>query len=600
MRLTFTPRNIFACTAAMALGLTTVAAGQDDPIQAPLSSGANASANADADTEGSTRNTDAQADTDVGANADATTNSGANANAGADVDADVRANNQRNRGDNDRDDNDRDRDGRNRDDNNRGDNDRNRDGRHQRPGDDDRYDRGREDRRDRDDDRRGDRQRDRRGDWIRFGADFNGDGEVDGWEEFYYDDYEELRRRSRDRARREGRRPFRGDYTTRRPGVGPDARRGMDRRGMDRREMDRRDDRRREIVRGEIQDIRYDTLSGVEGECMIARIRTEDGRTARVCLGPRTQLRRLDLSDGDRITVHGHPGHINDRAIFFASQVNYAGTELQVNMPKAPSLKRVRGEIVSTRKAKFRGISERHVLADVELVSGREETMNLGPESKIRRLNLREGDDISALVRPGRVNGEFAMIAEQVRHDGQTVELPRPQERRRFGNQGDSQRDSRSRYDDRSRYDNRGRYDDSRRRYDARRPNYDSRSQYDAGRQNDDRDEFRGPNPAARNDAEIDGDISAGLGILLRHTDDQGVEIVRVVPDSPAANANLKKGDTLISIDGQPVSTYHDVTRILRDFDANDRVTVRVRRNDRLRMANVRLSPRSDLFDEQD
>ncbi|QDU37854.1 Putative serine protease HtrA [Maioricimonas rarisocia] len=586
MRLTFTPRNIFACTAAVALGLTTVAPGQDDPIQDRLSPGANASANADADTGESFEDNGTQADADVDANAGANTDTGANAD--ADVDADVRANNRRNRGNDDRN-----RDGR--------------DGRNQRPGDDDREDgrnrgdddRDRDGRRDRDDDRRGDRDGNRRGDWIRFGADFDGDGEVDGWEEFYYDDYEELRRRSRDRARRDGRRPFRGNYSANRPGFGPDARREMDRRG----------DRRRETLRGEIRDIRYDTLNGVEGECMIARVRTEDGRTARVCLGPRTQLRRLDLSDGDRITVYGHPGHINDRAMFFASQVNYDGSQLQVNMPKAPSLKRVRGEIVSTRKAKFRGISERHVLANVELVSGREETMNLGPESKIRRLNLRDGDDISALVRPGRVNGEFAMIAEQVRHDGQTVELPRPQDRSRFGNSDRSQSGNRSRFDgnrsrfddDRSRFDgNRNRYDDSRNReddsrdrYDARRPNYDAR------RQNDDRSEFRGPNPAARNDAEIDGDISAGLGILLRHTDDQGVEIVRVVPNSPAANADLQKGDTLISIDGQPVSTYQDVTRILRDFDANERVTVRVRRNDRLRAASVRLSPRSDLFDEQ-
>lgn len=49
--------------------------------------------------------------------------------------------------------------------------------------------------------------------------------------------------------------------------------------------------------------------------------------------------------------------------------------------------------------------------------------------------------------------------------------------------------------------------------------------------------------------------------------------IVRVVPNSPAARAGLVAGDTLWSIDGTPIASVHDLTRVLE----RSRGTVRAR-----------------------
>jgi S1-C subfamily serine protease len=44
---------------------------------------------------------------------------------------------------------------------------------------------------------------------------------------------------------------------------------------------------------------------------------------------------------------------------------------------------------------------------------------------------------------------------------------------------------------------------------------------------------------------------------------DAGVEVVEVVPDSPAANAGLRPEDLIVAVEGQPVAEVDDVLRLL-------------------------------------
>ncbi|XZE54415.1 hypothetical protein SH139x_000377 [Planctomycetaceae bacterium SH139] len=56
-------------------------------------------------------------------------------------------------------------------------------------------------------------------------------------------------------------------------------------------------------------------------------------------------------------------------------------------------------------------------------------------------LQLSKGDQVWILAREGSINGEQAMIAEEVRLDGDAVRLRRPQDRSEFqrGQQAGSQ-----------------------------------------------------------------------------------------------------------------------------------------------------------------
>jgi hypothetical protein len=295
------------------------------------------------------------------------------------------------------------------------------------------------------DDRRGDqrqadRDRDRRGQrearlapsgWVRIGTDYDNDGRFEAVETIFLYDLERARRTSRDRARE-------GQHT----------RTQDDQRRESQSRQDR--DRQQHHVQGEIQELRRENFSGIDDEVVIARIQTSEGRTAKALLGPRSQLSDLDLSEGDQITVQGSRGHVNDKMMLVAHEVRSGNSSASVDMPRL-NLKRARGEVLSKRTARFRGFDESFVVAEVELVSGKRETVNLGPESKVRQLNLSEGDQISLLVRPGRINGQPAMIAEQIRADGQTVEVPRPQDRERFRRtQSDRQRADQSGRNNRS------------------------------------------------------------------------------------------------------------------------------------------------------
>jgi S1-C subfamily serine protease len=43
----------------------------------------------------------------------------------------------------------------------------------------------------------------------------------------------------------------------------------------------------------------------------------------------------------------------------------------------------------------------------------------------------------------------------------------------------------------------------------------------------------------------------------------RGVEILEILPGSPAADADLRKGDIIVSVDGSPVKSAHEIQQAL-------------------------------------
>ena len=72
-------------------------------------------------------------------------------------------------------------------------------------------------------------------------------------------------------------------------------------------------------------------------------------------------------------------------------------------------------------------------------------------------------------------------------------------------------------------------------------------------------------------------------------SDQTGLYVLSVTPDGPAAQAGIKTGDILTSIDGTPVSSIDDVTAIQLTHKPGDQVTVTYDRNGKSQTAEVTL-----------
>ncbi|MGH7178864.1 MAG: site-2 protease family protein [Tepidisphaeraceae bacterium] len=75
------------------------------------------------------------------------------------------------------------------------------------------------------------------------------------------------------------------------------------------------------------------------------------------------------------------------------------------------------------------------------------------------------------------------------------------------------------------------------------------------------------------------GGSRVGLGLALG-VDEQNAVVAEVVADSSAGRAGIPVGSAIVSIDGQPVQTWHDARRILRGMSANKPIAVQVRKLD--------------------
>ncbi|MEZ6092114.1 MAG: hypothetical protein R3C05_29740 [Pirellulaceae bacterium] len=157
------------------------------------------------------------------------------------------------------------------------------------------------------------------------------------------------------------------------------------------------------------------------------KIKTKEGKRIPVDLGRIEDLKQLDLKDGDQITVFGKRVRVNDRKMICARRIEASGKTLDTGRERDRDLKRVQGEISKLMRKRFRSRDGEFTIAQVELNGGRTETVILGPTDRLRNLNLEKGDDVQLLVRSGRYNDQFALIADQVRAHGEIARVARPE-----------------------------------------------------------------------------------------------------------------------------------------------------------------------------
>lgn len=87
----------------------------------------------------------------------------------------------------------------------------------------------------------------------------------------------------------------------------------------------------------------------------------------------------------------------------------------------------------------------------------------------------------------------------------------------------------------------------------------------------------------------VDGDLRESLDLR-----DEGVLVNRVVPDSPADRAGIRKGDVIVRFDGRDVSSPSELVDLVGDQRAGESVSLVVWRDGARRELTARLAERED------
>jgi S1-C subfamily serine protease len=91
---------------------------------------------------------------------------------------------------------------------------------------------------------------------------------------------------------------------------------------------------------------------------------------------------------------------------------------------------------------------------------------------------------------------------------------------------------------------------------------------------------------------------SFGLVVESSSHGQEGVAVLQVLPNSPAARAGLRTGDVITGIGRRPVEDFRDLANAITRYQQGDRVNIQVERNGREQI--VRMAPRMPGADEED
>ena len=271
--------------------------------------------------------------------------------------------------------------------------------------------------------------------WIAIGYDFNDDQKIDAIEYIYSYDLARARetsqRRMRDEQARRGgsrqqdwssrqqqwfdrqgqtaRRPQqwdRQDQTARRPQQWDRQQRQSQRpyASQDRRRMASENK-----IRGTIRDIQTFRVDGEDH--LMFKIDTESGNVVRTDLGPRSQVRRMGINEGDKVTVWGHRGTIDGRRMLIASRAQAAEQKLVIRRNRAQQQIKLEGTLTQKKNMTIDG---QKMVVGLLKTQDRQVPICLGSQKDLQSVDIQAGDEIKVLARPTQMQGRQRLKATQI------------------------------------------------------------------------------------------------------------------------------------------------------------------------------------------
>ncbi|MFW6374461.1 MAG: hypothetical protein ACOC3W_12255, partial [Thermodesulfobacteriota bacterium] len=178
-----------------------------------------------------------------------------------------------------------------------------------------------------------------------------------------------------------------------------------------------------EKVDGTIVELKDVKLAGFDEKHVVARIKNRENMVAKVDLGPKGRISDLDIKKDQSVSVWGKRGTINEKYMLMAYWINVDGNRVSIKRPKDMNLKRYTGKILKLKNTAFGEKTGNHVMARVELDKGGKTIVNLGPENQLGDLNVQSGKEFSMLARPVFIEGQKALVAEQVMMGDKTATI---------------------------------------------------------------------------------------------------------------------------------------------------------------------------------
>lgn len=100
-----------------------------------------------------------------------------------------------------------------------------------------------------------------------------------------------------------------------------------------------------------------------------------------------------------------------------------------------------------------------------------------------------------------------------------------------------------------------------------------------------------------RIESQEDNVIGVEIAPLQENQENKGVEINKVLTNSPAARADLQKGDLIIKVQGKEVNSPSDLVNAIQKAKVESFITLDIKRQNELIQAQVQVVKRKSIFE---
>ncbi|MEW6249025.1 MAG: hypothetical protein AB1716_00115 [Planctomycetota bacterium] len=182
---------------------------------------------------------------------------------------------------------------------------------------------------------------------------------------------------------------------------------------------------RSQRISGEVTDTFRVNCPETGEQHNVAEVQTASGRTIPVDLGPASASAHIPIEPGEWITARGTSMTFGSQPVLCARNVTVQGQRYTLNQPMMGPMTRQarwhRAEVLNVYPQQFAQSNRTHLVALVQLDTGATKLVLLGPLQNLRNLDIQPGERITFRGIPGTVDQQPALIAHQVRAQGQTA-----------------------------------------------------------------------------------------------------------------------------------------------------------------------------------